>query len=163
MNKIKVLTYSLIALVVFNVGMIVFFKIIKPRDCGGSFRNGPRKMIVEKLHFDAKQQQQLEASIESHIKKIKSIEDQIQHSKESLYGQLSLPKVDIKAKDSLITELGDLQKQIETSRFNHFKNIKQICNTPEQEEAFKELTVELSKMFSHKRMAPQGQAEHSKK
>lgn len=155
MNKIKVLTYSLIALIVFNVGMIVFFKIIKPRDCGGNFRNGPRKMIVEKLHFDAKQQQQFEVTIESHIKKIKSIEDQIQHSKENLYAQLSLQNVDPIVKDSLITVLGNLQKQIETSRFDHFKKIKEICNTPEQEEDFKELTVELSKMFAHKRMMPQ--------
>ena len=156
MNKIKVLTYSLIVLVIINVGMIVFFKIIKPRDSGGNFRNGPRKMIIEKLHFDAKQQEQLEASIDKHIHKIKTIENQIQQTKESLYAQLSLSKVDPIVKDSLITVLGDLQKQIESSRFNHFKNIRKICNTPEQKEDFKELTVELSKMFAHKRIMPQG-------
>ncbi|WPR72842.1 hypothetical protein SLW70_06860 [Flavobacterium sp. NG2] len=153
MNKIKVLTYSLIVLVIFNISMIVFFKIIKPRDCGGNFRNGPRKMIIEKLHFNEDQQKQLEASIEMHIEKVKSFEKQIQQTKENLYAQLSQPKVDIKAKDSLINVLGDIQKQIETSRFNHFKKIREICNTPEQKEDFKELTVELSKMFSHRRMS----------
>lgn len=155
MNKIKALTYSVIILVILNVSMIVFFFVIKPREFRNQ-RNGPRKMIIEKLHFNEDQQIQLQASIENHIEKVISCEKQIQQTKQNLYAQLSQPKVDAKVKDSLINALGEIQKQIETSRFNHFKKIRKICNTPEQKEDFKELTVELSKMFAHKQMMPQG-------
>lgn len=154
MNKIKVLTYSVIILAILNLSMIVFFIFIKPREFR-NHRNGPRKMIIEKLHLDKQQQEQFELLVEKHIDKIKEFDKEIQQTKENLYTQLSLPKVDVKIKDSLITSLGDLQKQIETARFNHFKNIRKICNTPEQKEDFKELTVELSKMFSHRGMPHQ--------
>ncbi|GIZ08848.1 Spy/CpxP family protein refolding chaperone [Flavobacterium sp. UMI-01] len=154
MNKIKVLTIAVIALVMLNLSMIVFFMVIKPKEFRDR-RNGPRKLIIEKLHFDAQQQAQFEVLVDNHIHKVKSFDKQIQQTKESLYAQLSLPKVDIRTKDSLINVLADLQKQIETARFNHFKKIRKICNTPEQKEDFKELTVELSKMFSHRRSLQQ--------
>ncbi|WP_418262218.1 Spy/CpxP family protein refolding chaperone [Flavobacterium faecale] len=152
MSKLKILTYSVIILVILNLSMIVFFMVVKPREFR-NHRNGPRKMIIEKLHLDKQQQEQFESLVEKHIDKIKTFDKQIQQTKESLYAQLSQPKVDVKVKDSLITSLGDLQKQIEIARFNHFKNIREICNTPEQREDFKELSVELSKMFSHRRMS----------
>ncbi|MGA9639033.1 Spy/CpxP family protein refolding chaperone [Flavobacterium sp.] len=154
MNKIKVLTISVIALVILNLTMIVFFMIIKPKEFRDR-RNGPRKMIIEKLHFDTKQQAEFEILVENNIDKVKTFDKQIQQTKENLYTQLSQTNVDVKTKDSLINVLADLQKQIETARFNHFKKIRKICNTPEQKEDFKELTIELSKMFSHRKFPPE--------
>jgi protein CpxP len=144
MNKIKVLSFSVIVLIILNLSMIVFFMVIKPREFK-NFRNGSRIIIIEKLHFDEPQKKQFRVLIEKHIQKIKIYESQIQNTKENLYLQLSLSEVDLKAKDSLISVLGDLQKQIETARFDHFKGIRKICNTPEQIEDFKELTIELAK------------------
>lgn len=151
MNKIKIITYSLIVLVILNLGIIAFFMIIKPRAFGDP-RNGPRKMIISKLDLDEKQQQKFEILVTNHIKKIKAIENNVQQTKQVLYTQLSKPQIDQHLKDSLITQLGKLQMQIETDRFYHFKRLQNLCNTPEQKENFKELAVELSKMFTHKGM-----------
>ena len=143
MNKIKVLTFSVIALVILNLGMILFFMVIKPREFKNQ-KNGSRLFIVEKLHFDEPQKKQFRVLIEQHITKIKLYESTILSTKEVLYLQLSQSKIDLKAKDSLINVLGNMQKKVETARFEHFKAIKSICNTPQQKEAFKNLTLDLA-------------------
>lgn len=140
MNKIKVLTFSVIALVILNLGIMVFFMVIKPRE----FKNGSRLLIIEKLHFDDPQKKQFRVLIEQHVKKIKRYESTILSTKEVLYLQLSQSKIDLKAKDSLINVLGNMQKKVETARFEHFKAIESICNTPQQKEAFKNLTLDLA-------------------
>ena len=140
MNKIKVLTFSVIALVILNLGIMVFFMVIKPRE----FKNGSRLLIIEKLHFDDPQKKQFRVLIEQHVKKIKRYESTILSTKEVLYLQLSQSKIDLKAKDSLINVLGNMQKKVETARLKHFKAIKSICNTPQQKEAFKNLTLDLA-------------------
>ncbi|WP_339658535.1 hypothetical protein [Flavobacterium frigidarium] len=140
MNKIKVLTFSIIALVFLNLGIMVFFMVIKPRE----FKNGSRLLIIEKLHFDNPQKKQFRVLIEQHVKKIKRYESTILSTKEVLYLQLSQSKIDLKAKDSLINVLGNMQKKVETARFEHFKAIESICNTPQQKEAFKNLTLDLA-------------------
>jgi protein CpxP len=140
MNKIKVLTFSVIALVILNLGIMVFFMVIKPRE----FKNGSRLLIIEKLHFDDPQKKQFRVLIEQHGQKIKKYEREILSTKEVLYLQLSQSNIDLKAKDSLINVLGNMQKKVETARFEHFKAIKSICNTPQQKEAFKNLTLDLA-------------------
>ena len=140
MNKIKVLTFSIIALVFLNLGIMVFFMVIKPRE----FKNGSRLLIIEKLHFDNPQKKQFRVLIEQHVKKIKRYESTILSTKEVLYLQLSQSKIDLKAKDSLINVLGNMQKKVETARFEHFRAIESICNTPQQKEAFKNLTLDLA-------------------
>lgn len=143
MNKIKVLTFSVIALVILNLGMILFFMVIKPREFKNQ-KNNSRLFIVEKLHFDEPQKKQFRVLIEQHITKIKRYESTILSTKEVLYLQLSQAKIDLKAKDSLIAVLGNMQKKVETARFEHFKAIKSICNTPQQKEDFNNLTIELA-------------------
>ena len=139
MDKIKVLTFSIIALVILNLGIMVFFIVIKPRE----FKNGSRLLIIEKLHFDDPQKKQFRVLIEQHVNKIKRYESSILSTKEVLYLQLSQSKIDLKAEDSLINVLGNMQKKVETARFEHFKAIESICNTPQQKEAFKNLTLDL--------------------
>ena len=66
MNKIKVLTFSVIVLVILNISMIVFFMVIKPREFK-DFRNGSRIIITEKLNFNEPQKEQFKKVIEKYI------------------------------------------------------------------------------------------------
>lgn len=150
MNKIKVLTFSVIALVILNLGIMVFFMVIKPRE----FKNGSRLLIIEKLHFDDPQKKQFRVLIEQHGQKIKKYEREILSTKEVLYLQLSQSNIDLKAKDSLINVLGNMQKKVETARFEHFKAIESICNTPQQKEAFKNLTLDLAQKIGEPNSIP---------
>ena len=58
--------------------------------------------------------------------------------------------IDSVQKDRLFLKLADLQKQIETTHFNHFIDIKKLCKK-EQLSDYENLTEELSKLFSHPR------------
>ena len=112
-------------------------------------------MIIEKLQLDTKQQAVFEAMVELQIKRVKKDEKQIIATKENLYRLLTQPEIDLKAKDSLIEVLGNLQKEIENSRFNHFKEVRKICKTLQQKENFNILTLELAKMCSRRGIPPQ--------
>jgi periplasmic protein CpxP/Spy len=147
MNKTKVLIVSVVTLMLLNVGLMAFFVVMKPRlDAGDG--NGPRKIIIEKLHFDAPQQEEYAVLIDEHRGQIERMEAQIRQTKESLYSQLNQSVVDERVKDSLIAVLVDCQKQIENAHFSHFQKIKLLCNTPEQKEDFKDLAKQLGKLFS---------------
>lgn len=150
MTKIKVLIVSVITLVILNVGLLVFFMVLKPR-LDGVNREGPRKIIIEKLHFDANQQEEYAVLIQEHRNVIEAIERQIRLNKEKLYRLLLAPKVNEKAKDSLINVLANYQLQIEKTHFDHFQKIKSLCKSTEQKEDFEALTKELGRLFSGKR------------
>ncbi|MCW2119501.1 Spy/CpxP family protein refolding chaperone [Flavobacterium sp. 7A] len=154
MNKVKILTISVIALVLLNIGLIVFIRVMKSRMFGGS-RGGMRTMIIKKLDFDTQQQVQFEAIVKIHKAKIDSLDQVQKNTKESLFTQLTQPEVNENVKDSLITVLAENQKVIENAHFEHFRKMKSICKTPEQQEKFKALVKELGEMFARRRMMHQ--------
>ena len=50
--------------------------------------------------------------------------------------------------DSLIIEIGKKQIEIEQIHYKHFQEIKGLCK-PEQQKAFKELSLDIVKLFAH--------------
>lgn len=148
MDKIKLLTYSVIALLLLNlttIGFLAFsgtFGEAKNRN-----RPQPRQIIIEKLHLDEGQQQEYEQLIDWHRSQINRLDEQIRMTKNKLYRQLLLLKSDNLTEAQLIDSISIYQKQIEIIHFKHFMGIKKICRK-EQLEAFYSLTEELSKLFS---------------
>ncbi|MCG9791250.1 Spy/CpxP family protein refolding chaperone [Flavobacterium algicola] len=151
MSKVKILTISVLVLVILNLGMIAFCRIIKQKEFGGR-DGGPKQMIIEKLHFNDQQKEALNALVVVHKSNIDAIEQDIRGAKENLFAQLLEPQVNQKVKDSLVRVLGDSQIKIEKEHFDHFQKIHSICNTPEQKEDFRALVKELGKIFSKRRM-----------
>ncbi|MBC7440213.1 MAG: hypothetical protein H7250_09545 [Flavobacterium sp.] len=66
-----------------------------------------------------------------------------------MYFELSKENIDETRKDSLISNLFFIQKEIETSHFQYFKDIKKICKF-NQIEGFKNLTENLTVILSRK-------------
>ena len=149
MDKIKLLTVTVIALLLLNLGTLGFLLLQRqdrPMGRPGMHRE-PKEIIIERLHFDASQQRQYEELIHAHRKAITEIEDQARETKNRLYLYLLKSQPDTAAEDSLIGVLANYQKQIETTHFKHFQDIKKICH-PDQLEAYNDLTTELSRIFS---------------
>lgn len=149
MSKLKILTFLVIVLVVLNVSVICFFLVSRAHH-SSEMQEGPRRIIIEKLHLDAMQQEKYAKLIIVHRKKIKQLEQEIRKNKELLYSQLAQPEINVNSKDSLIVVLGNLQKGIEITHFEHFQELKKICTTPAQLDDYKLLTLELGKLFSKK-------------
>ena len=151
MNKIKLLTFSVIGLLVLNFGILGFLVLSKPQN-NNQFEQRhqrPKTLIIKKLKFNASQIQIYQVLIDDHRSKIRFTEDKIRKSKNELYQLLNQNIVADKTKNEIIDSLASYQKQIEIIHFNHFIEIKKLCKK-EQLQDFNLLTMELSDMFSKK-------------
>lgn len=143
MNKIKVLSWLVVILVIINVGVVSMMVFKKPPH---PMHHEPKSIIIEKLKLDAAQVVKYEKLITGHKRGIKVTGQQMQRLKNELYGllnnELNEPK-----KDSLISEIGNCQVKIEEIHYKHFMDLKGIC-TKAQLPLFKKLTVEIARLFS---------------
>ena len=149
MNKTKVLGFAVIALLVLNFGILAFLFLSK-NDDGPRGRKMPREIVIEKLHFDENQIEAYDKTIKIHQEDIRNLDDSIRSTKNELYQLMNSDTIDSVQKDSLFLKLANYQKQIETTHFNHFLEIKKLCKK-EQLSDYENLTEELSKLFSHPR------------
>lgn len=149
MNKTKVLVFSVITLLILNF-LILGFLFISKNNNGFKGRRMPREIIIEKLNFDEKQIVVYDKTIKLHQKSIRNLDDSIRNTKNELYLLLNSDTINSVQKDSLFFKLVKYQEQIETTHFNHFLEIKKICKK-DQLNNYKELSLELSKLFSHPR------------
>ncbi len=147
MDKIKLLTLTVIVLLLLNLGTLGFLLINGPKPRPDFGHKNPQEMIIERLHLDQKQQKTYQNLIQWHRGTIDSLDDQIRNTKYRLYLQLLKTNVDTATKDSLIGVLAATQRQIEETHFKHFEGIKKLCK-PEQMEDYYDLTQELSRIFS---------------
>lgn len=111
-------------------------------------REEPKVYIIDKLGFDKEQVKDYEELITWHKSTIRTTNQAMRHLKNELYTSLQDSMKSNEVADSLIAEIGKLQVKIETTHYKHFNDIKKLCK-PEQQKAFNELTLELSKLFSH--------------
>ncbi len=152
MEKTKLLTITVIGLLVLNLATLGFLFISgpkghKPPHDRTEGRQMPGEIIINRLHFDVNQQKDYDNIIQWHKGEIKRLDYEIREAKIGLYSQLKESQLDLKVKDSLIAVISTNQKQIETTHFKHFEEVKKLCNK-DQLEDFNELTEELSKLFS---------------
>ena len=152
MKKTKLLTITVIGLLLLNFAILAFLLVSGPRGHKRSSdrpegRPNPREIIIERLHFDDNQQKEYAELIKWHRGEIKKLDSNIRQTKNELYSQLNQTEVNLKTKDSLITLLNSFQKQVEETHFKHFEDIKKLCHQ-DQFEDFNELTEDLSRIFA---------------
>ena len=153
MDKIKLLTYAVVGLLLLNIGIIGFLFFSRPNRNPEVNHRRPKEIIAEKLHFDANQIDKYELIIPIYKDKIDSLDAINRKLKSELYSQLKLQVVNSAIKDSIINLFLANQKQIEQLHFKHFLDIKNICKASQLED-FNALTQELGKMFSNQNSKP---------
>ena len=104
----------------------------------------PMKLIIEQLNFDESQKKEFIKLVDSHKKEIKEVHQKIMSSKKNLYQELKNENASLD--DSLLTIIANEVKEIEKAHFNHFLEIKELCNE-EQKVQFAILADELSIIF----------------
>ncbi|MCC7246795.1 MAG: periplasmic heavy metal sensor [Saprospiraceae bacterium] len=141
MNKVRFLTWAVIALGLLNIALIAGFLLRKhpPRP-----DEGPRERIIKRLQFDESQAKAYNDLINGHRQAIRQKDDEIAAARQELYALLATN--DTSARDSLIARVSALQAQVENIHFNHFNDIKQLCK-PDQIANFNALAGELETLF----------------
>lgn len=154
MNKNKLLIFLVAGLLLSNILLIVF--MMKGRGPGHHGPPppgvGPRKIIIERLHFDEVQVQQYENLIKEHRKRINSEDQLLLNLKNSLYSNLKSEE-NKAVTDSLINQMTIIQNRIEHIHYAHFEDIKNLCK-PEQMNDFIELADDLSQLFGPHQSPP---------
>lgn len=147
MKFLSIVSVCLVCLNLFLIWFFMFHKRPTPS------REEPKVYIIDKLGFDKEQVKDYEALITWHKSTIRTTNQAMRQLKNELYTSLQdSTKLNVVA-DSLIAEIGKLQVKIETTHYKHFNDIKKLCK-PKQQKAFNELTLELSKLFSHQPPPP---------
>lgn len=152
MKKTKLLTITIIGLLLLNFATIAFLLLSGPRghkrpNERPEGRPDPKEIIIERLHFDVNQQKEYDKIVQWHKGEIKKLDSNIRQTKNELYSQLNKTEVNVKTKDSMITILNSYQKQVEETHFKHFEDIKKLCHQ-DQLDNFNELTEDLSRIFA---------------
>ncbi len=128
--------------------MLVIFIVGKPAD-GRPDHDRPKRMVIEKLHFDEQQVADYQVLINEHRRQIRELDQQIIAFKNELYSHLS-EENNKTTSDSLTTEIAKVQQRIEQVHFAHFTDIKKLCRGNQQAD-FEALSQELTKIFPPRR------------
>ena len=126
-----------------------------PRGEGGGMRMkvGIESMLTDRLHFTDKQLSEFEKIREFHMTETRRISESIRSNKINLNKLVAVQKVDSVEFYKAIETIAALQGEIEKLNFNHFREIRKICNEEQKEEFDQFLVNELSMQMR----APQAQ------
>lgn len=143
MSKNKLISIIAICLLISNLALVAFILLPIHRP---PHHDGPRELIIERLHFDANQIKEYDKLIENHKASIRSTNDKIGQLKNQLYSGIIQP-TSISNSDSLKNEIGKLQIEIEGIQLKHFEDISKLCRA-EQKTDFNNLVGELAQLFN---------------
>lgn len=111
-----------------------------------------RKIIIEKLGFDANQVAQYDVLVNAHRRDIRMYEDSIKMLKTELYTH-ALVSSDTAAAQDIIGKIDGVHQAIEWVHYRHFEAIRALCR-PDQLPAFMALTQDLAAMFNPRNALP---------
>ena len=148
MNRTRLISFIAIGLLITNLSMVGFIFLNKPKH---QMHGGPKKIIAERLHFDAQQIEEYDKLIALHRMEIKTKDSLIRQTKNELYGCISSNNTTLK--DSLENKLGQLQIDIEKINYNHFLDIKKLCNENQLVD-FNNLVKHLAQLFARPNQKP---------
>lgn len=143
MSKVKILVAAVVVLVLVNISLVAFIMLRHGPPHPG--KKDPKMMIIERLDFDPAQVQVYKGLILEHKSAIAVKGKEMMKLRQELYGLLGAS--DRSEANTLISRIGKQKAEIETVHFNHFHDIEAICHE-DQKTAFKELSMELGRIFN---------------
>jgi hypothetical protein len=148
MNRTRLISFIAIGLLITNLLMVGFIFLNKPQH---PMHDGPKKIIAERLYFDAQQISDYDKLIVTHQRNINAKDSLIRQTKNELYGCISSNNVTLK--DSFENKLGQLQIEIEEINYNHFLDIKKLCKE-NQLTYYNDLVKDLAQLFARPNQRP---------
>jgi periplasmic protein CpxP/Spy len=145
MKKSTLRTGLLIVLLLGNITLISNILLHKPHR---PRPEGPKREIIERLHFTPEQVKEYDGLIAAHQGKIRTAEKKIRVLKNNLYANL-----DNAINESIVQQISQVQQQIEHIHYAHFQALKKLCK-PDQLGYFKALNKDIADLFSHRMNPP---------
>ena len=146
MNKVKLLIIVIISLLILNIVALTFI-FTRKSPMQGPTGEGPKQIIIDRLHFDESQQKKYSELVEDHRAKSRELNKNSRDLHNKLYELLKENLINKMEADSLILVIANNQKAIDNLNLDHFQKIKSICNT-NQMELYNKLVDDLTHLFS---------------
>jgi protein CpxP len=151
-SKIKWLAGTTVLLIVLNVVLLGFmwFRPHPPRPD----RGGPSAAIIRELKFDDAQRSQFEKLRDVHHNMMVTIQEKDRHTHDALFALLKDGDDASPTADSLINEIAQNRKQIETLTYHHIADVRKLC-TPDQQKKFDEIIINMMTRMNQGPRPPQ--------
>lgn len=140
MNKVKLLSIAVVVLLGLNIATLLIGS-----KHGPPHAEGPKQLVIDRLHLDEQQVTAYSKLIEEHQAAIKSKNDELLAARKALYADLAREGRPIS--DSLTLAIAVLQQDIEMIHYGHFADIRELCH-PDQIAAFDLLLNDLAGLFN---------------
>jgi HrpA-like RNA helicase len=140
MNNRKLLTVLIVALVISHVLLLFHFLGDRRKS------EGPKSIIIERLHLNDDQIVAYEALISQHRNAVNNHETSLIQLRTTLYESLKNDAADTIQTQKIIDSIASLQAKAEQINYAHFQAIKKLCK-PEQLKYFNDFTPEFAHLF----------------
>lgn len=154
MKKINASTVIIILLLLLNSATLAFMWMhhkhgpTPPFGAGMPPHGGPRgpgMFLIRELNFDDKQKQDFDKLREAHHQKARDIQDSLHTLKEKLFN--GIPSGDMNVANTTADKIAAFQKQLELITYEHFKQVRDLCNT-EQKQKFDKIITHVLEMMA---------------
>lgn len=143
MKKEKLLTISVVILLLLNLGTLGFLFLSGPPPHFWHSRHEPTdKLIVTVLNLTDVQEAQFEKMRQEHHEAMIALDEENRHLVKQYFDLINAANSDTLLKDSLGKQIGVNHVKKASITFNHFEQLKMIC-TPEQKKRFEALLPKL--------------------
>ncbi len=147
--KNKLLTWSVVFLLVANAGTILFFWINRPPKIQ-TIKGSPRDFLVHALELDSSQLSAFQDLIEKHQSAVRALRREIGSAKEDLFQLLKQPVIDEAQKKKNVEAITIKIQQLELLNLEHFQHVRALCNE-KQKMKFDELLDQLAFLMAEPR------------
>lgn len=143
MKNSKTIGIAVIILAIMNVALLIFLWLGYQHNQRLVGRAGGLSVLAEQLSLSAEQKSQLEQLRREHFQIMEPLRRQSSQARANLHALWAKDTSEDKI-DSLSNRIGELQAQIEKTTFEHFAEIRAICND-EQKRLFDEVIQDVLK------------------
>lgn len=151
MTKVKLLIIAVVVLVLVNIGALSALYFGRPGHHGPPHGEGPKAIVIERLHFDADQVKAYEVLIKEHRAAIDRLDGRMMKDRELLFQ--GLKSAEPLAQDSLLAVIAEVERTIESTHLAHFREIRDLCRA-DQLPLFEDLVDDLAGLFNGPRRKP---------
>lgn len=153
MSKSKTIGIAVIVLALMNVALLAFLWFGQKHNQRLINGGGGLLVLTEKLGLSESQRNQLEVLRQEHFRRMEPLRRQSHESRDRLHSLWSGGGTQEQV-DSLSAEIGSLQAQIERNTFQHFSEIRAICNA-EQKKIFDQIIKDILRQGERQEGPPQ--------
>ncbi len=133
-NKgIRLWQWAVLLLVLCNIGLIATIWL-KPQHDGPPRGGSPRDFVIKELKFTDDQTKKYDVLVQAHQEAMRKLRHDAADLRHELFANLKNEKEGNNVADSLVRLIGNNQKEIELTTYNHFAQVRALCTDAQKKD-----------------------------